>query len=352
MEQAIIVVKGSPYEQGVEQGKQLVDLIHHNTEVIRTKLRDAKCDNQRYWDFVERNVLFMKERHQNLYDEMRGIANGSGIPFKDILMINIPAYFLTEQLRQECTMLLARGKATLDGKTYVIKNRDMGMDVRQVVIHHIYDDGTSIVEVNGAGIVTYPASGMSSHGLGVTTTGFWSAKAPTAMDRVDAAQIFMNVHLILANCKTAKEALEYIKTTPCMNGLSIIVVDEHDAYVLEMTNDGFVLQEDDGSGILFRSNHYMTDELKHLNPDPIKFTSTYFRAKRVDELLKESYGKLRFQDFFRILSDHKDGINCLCRHPQGEVLGRTVSTSMFVLEDREAWTSLGNPCMNLRFAKL
>ena len=32
--------------------------------------------------------------------------------------------------------------------------------------------------------------------------------------------------------------------------------------------------------------------------------------------------------------------------------GWTMSTSLFVLEDREAWTTLDNPCKNLRYSLL
>jgi hypothetical protein len=108
-----------------------------------------------------------------------------------------------------------------------------------------------------------------------------------------------------------------------------------------------VLQADDGRGILYRSNHYHSDKLSHLNPDPNEYCSTYRRSERIHELLEERYGKLRFQDLFRIMSDHEHGVFGVCRHPRENAPGRTVSASMFVIEDFEAWTVLGNPCEQL-----
>ncbi len=348
----IIDVAGTPYEQGFSEGQQLKEIIAGNVELVKEKMAKDHMDTDRYKEFVKRNLEFMERCHQDIYDEIKGISDGSGIPFEDIVYLNIPAYFMKEYFNQECSMLMVRGKATCDGNTYVIKNRDMSMYIEQAVIRRTYPDGLKIVEINGAGTVTYPACGMNSYGLGVTNTGFWSAKAPTDVDRVDAAHIFLNAHILLAECKSAREALEHLKATPRMNGLNVIIVDTKDAYCVEMTKDDAVVQEDDGTGVLFRSNHYVSEQLKHLNPDPSQYTSTYKRYDRIKELVEERYGRLRFQDLFRIMSDHENGVNCICRHPSEGYPAKSVSSSMFVLEDGEAWATIGNPCEHLRYASI
>lgn len=348
----IIEVSGTPYEQGVQQGQQMKEIILKNVQVVRDSLEKNHMDTPRYREFVSRNLGFMERQHRDIYDEMRGIAEGSEIPFEDIVCLNIPAYFMDEYFSQECSMLMVRGKATADGNTYVIKNRDMSTYIEQAVIRRKYPDGLKMVEINGAGTVTYPACGMNSYGLGVTNTGFWSSKVASDAQRVDSAHIFLNAHILLAQCKSAKEALECLMDTPRMNGLNVILVDTKDAYCVEMTKDDVYIQEDDGSGVLFRSNHYISDKFKHLNPSIEEYASTFMRYDRIEELVKECYGRVRFQDLFRIMSDHKNGINAICRHPQGGVLSQTISSSMFVLEDCEAWTTIGNPCESLRFASI
>lgn len=348
----VVSVKGTPFEQGEAQGRELRAVILHNIKEVRKKLKDDHVDLGRYQAFVDRNARFMEEKHVEIYEEMKGIAKGAGIFFDDVLLLNIPAYFMTGYFNQECSMIMARGKATADGCTYVIKNRDMGTYIEQAVVEREYPDGLKLLEVNGAGTVTYPASGMNSHGLGVTTTGFWSSKVSPDLETIDAAHIFVNVHLLLKNCKTAREALEYVKASPRMNGLNIILVDPSDAYVVEMTKDDVYVEEDDGSGVLFRTNHYCSDKLKELNPPEEEYPSTYRRRERIEELLKAQYGRIRFQDLFRIMSDHENGGNAICRHPQPGYPSWTMSTSLFVLEDSEAWTTLDNPCKNLRYSLL
>jgi len=347
---AITEVAGTPYEQGVEQGKKLHDDIVFNVKIVQDYMDKNVKKLAVYQEFVHKNEAFMLKFHPDLVEEMKGIAKGSGMSYESILWINIPAYFMTDRLNQECSMIMARGKATADGCTYLIKNRDMSLLIKQAVISRTYPDGSHIVELNGAGVVTYPGNGFNDSGLAVATTGFWSKKAPAHMEDVGASHIFVNIHLLLANCKTVWDVAEYLKTSPRMNGLNMIAVDKTDAIAIETTRDSMVIEKDTGDGLLFRTNHYISEELKHLNPDPGEYVSTFKRYGRIAEITKERYGKIRFQDMFRILSDHKNGTNCICRHPSEAAKAKTVSSSLVVLDDLEMWTSLDNPCMSLRFA--
>lgn len=233
-------VSGTPFEQGVQQGQELSDAIRRNLASVHRKLEQEKVDLQAYQAFVNQNLRFFQEQRPEMYEELQGIAQGSGLPLDDILLLNIPAYFLCESFRhitQECSMLCVRGQAAADGCTYIIKNRDMGMPMEQALVRHIYPDGQEIIEVGGAGILTYPAVGINSHGLAVTTTGFWTEKDPTRIDRVEEADIFLNVRVLLSSCRTAAQAVEFCRTAPRMNGLNVIAADPTEAYVIEMTSD-------------------------------------------------------------------------------------------------------------------
>ena len=308
-------VSGTPFEQGVQQGQELSDAIRRNLASVHRKLEQEKVDLQAYQAFVNQNLRFFQEQRPEMYEELQGIAQGSGLPLDDILLLNIPAYFLCESFRhitQECSMLCVRGQAAADGCTYIIKNRDMGMPMEQALVRHIYPDGQEIIEVGGAGILTDPAVGINSHGLAVTTTGFWTEKDP-----------------------------------PRMNGLNVIAADPTEAYVIEMTSDEIYVEKDEGRGVLFRTNHVVSDQLSHFNPPEENYPSTHKRYDRIAQMVEERYGSLRFQDLYRIMSDHTNEPNCICRHPHEGVPATTVSTTLCVVEDREVWTTLQNPCLAL-----
>ena len=352
MAQPVVKVYGTPYEQGVQQGEALKSVIDYNVGILNKRIHMPGIRSQEYIDFTLRNAEFLQNKHPNLMDEIRGIADGSGHSQDEILFVNIPTYFLMSHFKEECSMLLCRGPATEDGKTYLIKNRDMGMHLEQALIERHFDNGTSVVCTEAAGTVTYPACGMNNSGLAIATTGFWSDKEPTAMDRIGEAHVFVNERTLLEECRTAKEALEALETYPRMNAINLIIADEKDAYIVEVGRDDMVVVPDDGSGVLYRTNHEMTPERMHLNMPRVDPSSTYCRYDRIGELVKESYGHIRFQDLYRIMSDHENGRYGICRHPDEETQAMTISTTLSVIEDRECWTTIWNPCESLRHTSL
>lgn len=355
----VVRVKGTPYEQGYTQGKALASEINGNIRYINEYIKKTGCGGERYKDFVKRSVKYTEKSHPEIIEEMRGIAEGSGIPYDDIVTINIPAYYMTAYLAEECSMLMVRGKATADGSTYLIKNRDSFMDTHHAVIQREYDNGDVSIELNGSGIVTYPGNGINNYGLAVATTGFWSNKTTVVMDDIDSCSIIINIHFLLRDCKTVQDVVDYIKAYNRMNGINIIAVDDKSAAAIEVTRDNVYVQWDKGDGVLMRSNHYISNDFKYLNPDEdatksiFAYESTFKRYERMSEIVKQKYGKLRFQDIYRIMSDHQNGpVNTICRHMEDTKRAATIATCLVALEDREVWTSFGNPCEALNFAAI
>lgn len=346
-----LTVSGTPYEQGIQIGKALSPQITENIQAVK-ELSHAVQKNPDYQHFIRQNLSYLESRFPELVAEMKGIAEGSALPYEEIIELNIPSYFMTDQFAPECSMILARGTATEDGKTYVIKNRDMRSPVSQVLLHRIYPDGLHISEVTGIGTVTYPASGLNNFGLGVTTTGFWSSKVSPDLQRSGNSQIFLNIHDLLRTCRNVDEAVARLHQTPVMNGLNLIIADEQKACAAEMTASTIVLEWDEGNGILFRTNHYVSPKLSHFNPDTKEYPSTFKRRERIQEMLAPIIGHIRFQDLLRIMSDHKDGINGICRHPQKGFPAQTMSSTLFILEDQEIWTTLQNPCLAIPHTEL
>ena len=114
-----------------------------------------------------------------------------------------------------------------------------------------------------------------------------------------------------------------------------------------MTSDEIYVEKDEGRGVLFRTNHVVSDQLSHFNPPEENSPSTQKRYDRIAQLVEERYGSLRFQDLYRIMSDHTNEPNCICRHPHEGVPATTVSTTLCVVEDREVWTTMQNHCLAL-----
>jgi hypothetical protein len=127
----VLHVKGEPYEMGYQQGALLRDDIRESVrflfdvkakelkvELAGVKLLDPK---RAIKGIASQQRKFVPER---FFDEMRGIADGSGLDVQDIVIANfIPELF-------HCSGFAISGTATKDGSLYHGRILDYGCDWR------------------------------------------------------------------------------------------------------------------------------------------------------------------------------------------------------------------------------
>jgi isopenicillin-N N-acyltransferase-like protein len=127
----ILHLKGEPYEMGYQQGALLRDDIRENVRFLfEVKAKDMKVElggvklldpKRVIRGIVSQQRKFVPER---FFDEMRGIADGSGLDVQDIVVANfIPELF-------HCSGFALSGSATKDGTLYHGRVLDYGCDWR------------------------------------------------------------------------------------------------------------------------------------------------------------------------------------------------------------------------------
>lgn len=347
----IIKLFGNPYDQGKMHGEACPDLIKDNIKEYRNKINKYAINKTYYKKLVYENLKYLEDVEPDIVEEMHGIAEGSGLDFKDILIINIPLYFLLDRMPEECSSILAMGHATLDKKTYLVKNRDNRDKIKHVILERFYDNGNKIVEVGCAGIITGPGNGLNKYGLAISTSGVWPKNTTPNLNISGKSHILLNINLLLKYCSTVDEAIKYLKNSSRMNGMNFIISDKHNAAAVEVSDDDIAVEKSK-SGLLARTNHYTTDKMKHLNPSYLEYPSTYKRYDRIMNYLNKECGKIRFQEMLQIASDHENSPECcICRHGYGND-ANTLYSSIIVINDFQVWTSLGNPCESLKLSKI
>ncbi len=113
--QKVLVLKGNHYEMGYQQGKlltdevrQLVTTVLMTTFVVQTA-RTGEVLEGSLAEAYRRTVPYIDERYQQ---EMRGLADGSGVKLAEIQLANIfPELF-------HCSGFAVFGKASKDGVLY------------------------------------------------------------------------------------------------------------------------------------------------------------------------------------------------------------------------------------------
>lgn len=343
-------VWGTPHQMGKAHGAACRSLILGNIRTVKAVVEAKGVSWRTYDDWLAKNSDYLQAHCQQQVQEMQGIAEGAGVAYHDILLINIQLYFMADQLPNECTTLIARGSATLDGKTYIAKIRDMNGPFSHVVLHRHYPEGLECIEVHVAGTVTYAGLAFNNQGLSATSTGMWSRKYPVDTDLICHSELQINPAAIVRECQDIRGAARYLDTHSRMIRLNLFVVDQQGAAVFEMIDDDYELLYDQ-DGLLMRSNHFLSERLKDYNPTPQQYPSTYCRYARGMEYLKAHHGGIRFQDMLQICSDHENGANSICRH-DAQVGPTTSFVSINVLEDRQVWTMMGHACEAIQMDSL
>lgn len=345
-----IDLSGSPYEMGKIHGERMRAQIIENVEIVRNVVVNVKkLELASYMKHVYRNMEFVKQDRPDTAQEMQGLADGAGVPLDDIYLLNVQLFIQAQLLSDECMTMIARAPATLDGKTYMIKTRDIFTHMRHVVTRRRYPSGVEVCEVNPAGAVVWPGNGFNSHGLMVATTGAATANLPEMdLSVANRGHVTVNPNYILQACKNVDEVIDYIehKHGPRIFRVNFFAVDHERAVCIEMSEDKLVICDADKDGLLFRSNYWRSEELKTYRPIREENPNNYGRYEAAEAFLRARVGRIRFQDMLEIAQHHdRDGRegSSICRHGAG---GTAVSTYsiLIILEDRDMFTALRNPC--------
>ncbi len=349
----VVYVHGTAYQQGRQLGEAAADLIHENVdranELCHTVLHGV--DLAAYTAMTRRNERWVARVYPELLEEIQGIAETSGVAYEDLLHLNLNtdvAYARAYALVFDCTQVVACGSATLDGKTYIAKTRDLTRGpVRQMLVHREYDDGTFRNEIQTAGQLTLPV-GVNSHGVAVGTSGQWSERVVVDLARGDAAWHIPNLQPILRHARTAQEALQVVREQPRVAGMNMTLADSTSAYALEITDTAVQVFEPE-DGLLVRTNHYLAPELQGLAPTPQENRGTFDRYERAHAMARRRHGEIGVADLVRIMSDHaQPPVESICRHGEAEGRGQTYAAMVICPQDRSMWAMFGNPCEGIQ----
>lgn len=340
--QRILRLEGDSFEQGRQHGRAVPDLFAKNLESVRRELAGRKGQDI---DRLYREAAgFVRDHQPDTWREYQGMAEGSGLPFEDILTLNIKLALVLGFLDVECSQY-ARVVTQKDGskRTLIAKTRDLkGGATEHVVLLRHYPDGYEALEIHKAGMIGYPGSIMTNRGFALGTSGIWSKRTPFDVSRLGVADTGTNGHFLSRAVHTLDDVVEAANAYPRLTGINNVVATAGEVGALEITaKDANLLDRNDS--MVIRTNHYFTPAFEDLSPTPTENTSTYHRHRRISELLPMAETA---EDFWRIAQDHigfpQDSV---CRHNDGDHKGSFTSyASVFVLEERKAYVGFGHPC--------
>jgi isopenicillin-N N-acyltransferase-like protein len=306
-------VTGTPFEHGGVQGAALREEIAVNLGQVDAVIDGLGVDRDGYAEYVAVAAEHLQRHDPGTIDEIRGISEGSGLRYEDVLRLNIPLYMVMRRsmIVDDCSIFSLAGSASVDGKTYLVKTRDQPVDqfaYEHVVLTRRYDDGTAIIEVNAAGIITNPGNGINDAGLAVGTAGVWSKdRMGVQLRQLSNSSPMPDMHYLLRHATTVAEARDLWEDWPRLVGMNLLVADaEGGMGTIELTSTEVLWTERTALGCGL-TNHYVSDPIAGLSSTREENPSTYSRLDFISEQLDDPAAPLGRDELFALMTDTSHG---------------------------------------------
>ena len=330
-----IDLAGTPREMGLAHGRLLRERIHRTLEVLRGILGTEAYDAS--WDDLQATCAYCEENAGDLVEEMRGIAEGAGVGFRDVF--NISAHLELLVWKRLVRDARERLGAEACSSHAVVTEADVllgwnGDDRRDwiecgAVVRGRPAGPPPFIYWSLAGSVGRPGMGPSL-ALGANTL-------PSRRWRPDGLLYPMLCRRILA-CRNVEEAVAVFERYNSCCGMNYLVADEAGTLVsIEAHADGFALVYPEDSGmrkVLLHTNCNLDPGLTGREPGEEPGCPRLAAARRLyHETPPSEAGGVR-----SIQADHTGGI-CVHRDDVCTVVS-------FVAETRAGRLHLttGNPC--------
>jgi isopenicillin-N N-acyltransferase-like protein len=329
----LISVTGGPRERGLQYGRQAAAQVRHSIGSYAALFAyDRGLDWSEITQLAEQYVPVFAESTPDLVEEMRGIAEGAGRDFLDIVALNArtellagighgPAHpgFEAAQARNralgipergECTTVAALPEATADGATYLAQTWDWngGQRAACVIVRIQAPGDPEVLTVTEGGIMA--KIGLNSAGLAVALN--------ILRSKGDGREPGMAVHVLLRaalQCQSVEQVVELAARSRAAASSCVTVADAYGRAVsLELTPAGLA-EVRPQHGLLAHTNHCVDARLQaHESPhDPA--SSTLPRITRAQALLETARGRISSDTLMAILRDRHGAPLCICREP-------------------------------------
>ncbi len=339
-----ISVEGKPFHVGKVYGEQVKGLISKNIKTYKTIFLHKYGLGwekliERAYDGVEEVSSF----NSDAIEFMKGIAEGAGVPFNDILVLNY-RYEIIFSERSSCTSIgFSNGE-----DTFIAQNWDLyaGIEANVVNLRYRISGGPTVFTQVEAGALTH--RGLNSEGIGLCINALRS--------KDDGGKLGVPAITVLGwsilNCTRLSKVFELVKDAKRSSSINFLLAKKDFIIDLELTPKDFEYIEVDDDGIIVHTNHFISDRFRGLNAG-LKGLSgdTFVREIRAKQLIRKMGSQLNVEVVKEIFRDHFDYPSSICRHVNGQdddSISKIKTLGSTILETCKNiyHYTIGNPCKN------
>lgn len=339
--------KGTFYEIGCQYGEACRERIKDTVELWVGMIKGYHPEaDKKEMVSIAQTFLEPYKDEPDLLDQIKGIAEGSEVSFEEIVLIQVAVqlveYFPKLRKLGGCTSFAATGEATKNGETIIGQNWDWVPGSEPILIRVHPTKGPRFLGYTLPGMFTI--LGINSEGIGNNANLIVSTKSCVGVAP------YGGVHQKVLQQKNLADSIGAICTTKRASADNFMMASyEGDIIDVETTQDDISVLYPE-KGLIVHTNNFLTERFKSADLAAQLFPDSYLRVNRLTTLMEEHYGELSVEVMKKLLTDHNDYPDSICRHidkedpPETHLFTRASIIS--VPKEQKMYISNGNPCEN------
>jgi isopenicillin-N N-acyltransferase-like protein len=281
----------------------------------------------------------------HLVQEVRGLAEGAGVPLAEALAAQVRGELGPVQA-EGCTTFVIAARATAAGQILIGQNSDMDPELEDLAyVLRLEPEGRpALLLWTFGGQLGYHglnAAGVAHFANALGGGPPWRFGLP----HYPVKRLMLEQHGVAG-------VLDLLGRVPvCSSGNYVLCDGAGRVADVELTPEGFAVLEDGGEGFLVHTNHFLC--APHAGPtnDAASVADSFPRLRRLREHLAAAAGRLTVDDLKRFLADHAGHPTSICRHPHAgpdhpsvSARGKTVASLIAEPAAGRLHVTRGNPC--------
>jgi len=338
----IIETRGTPRERGRQQGEGAREQILGALTCYREILPHAVEMTWEQGLLEARKFLpYGEEAFPAFVEELRGIAEGSGVRFDEVWMLNCYEG-LTDSRRQVwgCTCVAVRDDQTADGHVLLAHNEDWHSADQD----HVYlvrarpDNGPAFLGMTYGPLLVN--IGLNAEGIGVAINSVYPTDGTVGVPRILTSRAVLDARTIGAAIRACVPKLR-------AGGYSYLLADSHgELYSVETSATTQDIRYGE-KGWLAHTNHYLSPKMQALE-EPGTYSNSHVRLNRAHRLLQAQLGRVTVESLQALLRDHVSWPDSICMHEEpadpSHEREQTLVSLVMDLTERVMWAAPGPPC--------
>lgn len=336
----LIEIKGTAFERGKRYGSSASGAIKRNIDFYSSAFeKSANIDWPQAQKLAMKFLPVIEKYCPSYVEEMKGIAEGAGRSFEDILTLNCRSEVLFAKADACSCIIIPEGRGK-NGHVFMGQTWDWMASARQnSVVLKVHQEGEpSILMICEAGMVG--GKGLNSEGISICLNA----------TSVGKGKIGVPLHLMMRKVLDSSLATEAIKAVSMLpragSGAFNIATRSGFEMVIEFSPDQFDVIMSQGEPLI-HTNHYLSPLIAPQDKAKSFIPSTFTRYNTMEKWLKKHGGRIGEKEIFKLLSNHDNYPESICYHEDPRINGERYCSVYAMVMDvtvGKLWVTDGYSC--------